>query len=275
MRRVMHAIAIVVLAAAVWTCWGCGEGGRLKKFHEEKVLLGSFVQVDVCAPVNEAAAVKESFHDLWNRLGQIDQRMNVYDPSSEVARINASAGKPVAVHPDVRGVIWQAVEFSRRTEGMFDITVRPLIVLWKEAAETRQLPDEAALKNALQSVGFDKIIFNRQDEVQLKGAAQLDLSGIGQGYAADEAARILRSAGWNNFLIDVGGDMFAGGLNCSGRPWRIGIQHPRKDGRLIDIVELSNQGVVTSGDYEKFYEINGKKWSHIINPLTDIRSRAW
>ncbi|HSV43605.1 MAG TPA: FAD:protein FMN transferase, partial [Candidatus Bathyarchaeia archaeon] len=196
MKRALNVVWMVVLGAVLGNGCGCGEGKHLKKFHEEKILLGAFVQVDVCAPANEAVAVEQSFHDVWDRLAQIDQRMNVYDSSSDVAMINAAAGKPVAVHPDVREVIRQTIEFSRLTDGMFDITVRPLIVLWKQAAETRQLPDAAALKNTLQDVGFDKIIFNSHDEVQLKGAAQLDLSGIGQGYAADEAARILRSAGW-------------------------------------------------------------------------------
>ena len=104
--------------------------------------------------------------------------------------------------------------------------------------------------------------------MEAQGAGSYAIAGIAKGYAIDEAARIFRQYGVENFYIDAGGDVYAGGVNCSGEKWRIGLRHPSGDDELLDIIHVSNQAVTTSGNYAQFYEIEGRLYSHIIDPRT-------
>jgi thiamine biosynthesis lipoprotein len=186
-----------------------------------------------------------------------------------VAKVNRSYEHPLQISADTYQVIQDAVHFSELTSGAFDITVWPLIKLWKEAEEKNVLPDDQQLRTTLQAIGVRHIELLPDHTIRLlHPEAKIDLGGIAAGFAVDEAARILRTRGFKQFLIDAGGDLFAGGRNCKNRPWRIGIANPQTPSRLMNVMEVENKGIATSGDYEKFFEIQGERWSHIVNPKT-------
>lgn len=255
---------------------GCGRIGERVKFHEERATLGTFVQVDICAKSNDRRKVEKAFEDVWARFEDINVRMNAYNPDSEVAGIKGyTVGTPVAISKDVADVITLSKDISQKTGGLFDITVRPLIDLWNHAGEEKQEPSYAQIVSAGLRVGSDLIELTGDGSLRLLyPGMEIDLGGVAKGYAVDEAARILRSHGFSDFFIDAGGDVYAAGLNLKGERWRIGIQHPRKSDELIEILSISDQAVTTSGDYERFFEINGKKFSHIIDPQTGYPQRG-
>jgi thiamine biosynthesis lipoprotein len=166
-------------------------------------------------------------------------------------------------------VLKQSIKFSAISNGAFDITVWPLIHLWKTAAKNGVFPSEESLASVREFIGADKIELLPEHQLRLKTKqTKLDLGGIAAGYAVDEVVRIFRENGIDNFFIDLGGDIFAGGVNCEGKKWRVGISDPRDRSKIFEIVHLSNMAITTSGNYEKFYQLGEKRLSHIVNPTT-------
>lgn len=267
-KKMVTETAVVCCLSVIAGC-GHGPGRALKKYHDSRMTIGTSVQVDVCAPSSQDSALQEAMARVWNRFDEINQRMNAYDPQSDIGRVNQSGGQAVAVHPDVCHVVKQAVAFSRVTGGLFDVTVRPLIEVWRQAAKEGRLPLTDELLQARERIGSGRIEIVEGDDCLIRcDSCRLDLGGIAKGYAVDEAARILREHQFQDFLINAGGDLYAGGKACEGRPWRVGVRNPFLRGQMIEVVEISDEAVTTSGDYEQFYEIEGKRFSHIVNPLT-------
>ncbi|MEW5894690.1 MAG: FAD:protein FMN transferase [Candidatus Omnitrophota bacterium] len=249
---------------------------RPLKHSQEHEAVGTFVKIDVCATSRREAELNAAFDRAWRYLDKIDKDMNAYDPGSDLGRVNSEDGKSVQVSPDVYRIVSEAVHFHRETRGAFNITVRSLIELWSRAKEINRLPSEEDIRQAMQRTGVDKIRMERAGETYRIACdgCDIDLGGIAQGYAVDGVADIMRQSGFDDFLIDAGGDMYASGKNCRGKPWRIGARHPRDLTEIVDVIEISDQAVTTSGDYEKFFILEGQRYSHIIDPVTGYPQRG-
>ncbi len=267
----LNSVQIFFLSAAV-VC-GCArqDVGHRKKYHDAQLAIGTYVQMDICAAVSEEQTVDRAMDEVWQRMRTIEQRMNAYNPDSEIGRVNRSGGQPVEVSEDVFAVVQRAVGFSKTTGGAFDITVRPLMDFWRRMQEEGRMPAPEDVKVIKDRVGSDQIHLSRnagRPEIACPDGCALDLGAIAKGYVVDEAARILHDNGLSHFLIDAGGDMYAAGQSCGGDAWHIGVRHPRNAQQMADTIVLSDQAVATSGDYEQFYDIAGQRRSHILNPLT-------
>ena len=239
------------------------------RYSEMQPLMGTTAQVDVCAAGLAKQTREEAYQEVWARLRDISWRMNVFDENSDVAKINNALGKAVVVKKDTYQVLQKAVQFSHLTQGAFDITIWPLMRLWKEGQENNQIPTQERIKEVLKAIGSPNIELLANNQVKLPNPqTKIDLGGIAAGFALDQAAHIFRKHGIQNFYIDIGGDIYAGGKNCAGRPWRIGIRSPQDKSKMIDIVLVSNASITTSGNYEKNFHIQGEQWSHIMDPRT-------
>ena len=240
-----------------------------QKYNETRLLMGTVVQVDACYLPGEEIKVAEAYKLMWDRLGDISLRMSAYNPESDLSLLSKSYQNPIGFSDDFYKLLSDSVAYTEKSGGAFDITVRPLIDLWKKAGQLGTLPDNDAINKTKEAVGVHLIKFSEQNKIEvLNPNTRVDLGGIAKGYAVDEAARILRDNGIGNFLVDAGGDVYVGGLNCENSLWRIGIRNPRDKSKVVDVVQLTNAAVTTSGDYEQFYEVNGERWSHIVNPVT-------
>jgi thiamine biosynthesis lipoprotein len=229
---------------------------------------GSQVKVDVCyAPEQEESVVK-AVDEVWARFADIHVRMSVYDPQSDISRINRLASsQPVEVGADTYQLIADHLTYHRLSGGVFDITIAALIQLWKEKGQSHILPTQREIDAARVLMGIDAVELLADNRIQLKRpAVKINIDSVGDGYAADEAALILRAHGFDNFLIDASGELYAGGQSCRGRPWRIGVRDPNDSSFLVDTVELRDMAVSTSGTYERYYEVDGKRHAHIIDP---------
>ena len=245
------------------------------KYREVKEMMGTIVQLDVCQDAHSPQDLENAYQHVWERLEEIAWKMNVFDKKSDVTKVNQSQGEVVSIDKDTYFVLKKAYDFSDISKGAFDITVWPLIKLWKEHGKQNTYPSQEEIKSAQHQTGMSKIEFmgikENMGQVRVKqNGVQVDLGGIAKGYAIDEAARIFRENGIQNFFIDAGGDLYVGGSNCEGKLWRIGIRDPRNKEKIIDVVKLTNMAVTTSGDYERYYEIQGERFSHIINPITGM-----
>jgi len=249
---------------------GCGGLGKdAKKYRETKMLMGTIVQIDCCSQEQQSKDIERVYKEVWKRLEEISWRMYVFDEKSDVSKINYSDGIPVEVEADTYQLLKDSVYFSKLTHGAFDITVWPLIKLWKDSAKKNQIPSKEDLRQVQKVIGAGVFELLDNNQVRLRNKdAKVDLGGIAKGYAVDEAARIFRAHGMHDFFIDAGGDIYVGGQNCKGELWRIGIRDPRDKSKILNVIQLTNAAVTTSGNYEQYLEIQGRRWSHIIDPVS-------
>jgi thiamine biosynthesis lipoprotein len=210
------------------------------------------------------------YNDIFNRLHEIEDRMSVNLPDTDVARVNAAAGiAPVQVHSDVFEVIRQSLHYAEISGGAFDPTVGPLVSLWGIGGDDPRVPSQAEIDAALALVNWRDV---ELDEERLsmflrRPGMALDLGAIAKGYAADEAAAIIRKAGLKRAIIDLGGNILAYGEKRNKTPWKVGIQNPLEDrGDYFGIISGPERSFVTSGIYEKYFEADGERYHHIFSP---------
>ncbi|MBF0387393.1 MAG: FAD:protein FMN transferase [Candidatus Omnitrophica bacterium] len=267
-RNILVLFMILLLAAG-----GCSRPGPapLKKFTRTGEFFSSSVRLDVCYADGQEEALRQAVDEIWARLADIHWRLSVYDPQSDLNRINRSYPDPVTVGADTWLLIKDAVYYNQASLGEFDITIYPLLKLWKDGEKKNVLPTSEQIRLAQGAIGPDKFELLPRNQVRLLNPrTKLSINSIADGFAGDEAARILRAHGLANFLTDTTGELYAGGKNCGGQPWRVGVKDPQDPAgaRLVDVLALENTSVTTSGNYEHFYLIGDKRYSHIISPKT-------
>jgi thiamine biosynthesis lipoprotein len=254
---------------------------RIELDSGHRLIMGTFARVIAIAPSADTAA--KCIDAAFEQLSTVDEMMSDYSSDSEISGINNNAYKgPVAVSEPTFEVIERAVQFSRQTDGAFDITVGPLVDLYHLAQKEANAPDKDKIAAAKSKVGFEKLKLDEQNrtvEFAVDGM-RLDLGGIAKGYAIDRAIEAMQKCGANGAMVDVGGDIRVFGIPPKGKnKWQIGLQDPCEtseipigSGKLLMILELDNGAVATSGDYQRFVLIEGKKYSHIINTKTGSAS---
>jgi thiamine biosynthesis lipoprotein len=210
------------------------------------------------------------------RLDEINHVFSTYMNDSEISRFNAwnRAGEKFRVSDDFIEVMKVGRKIHQLSEGAWDGTVNPLVDLWGFGPTKREpkMPASSAIKKRLQRVGFDRIQIIEPNFI-LKNSARmtLDLNSIAKGFAVDQVSRLIAASGFENYLVEIGGEVYAAGLRKDDKKWRIGINKPRKDAAINEVykvVSLSNKAFATSGDYRNFFEIDRARYSHVIDPRT-------
>jgi thiamine biosynthesis lipoprotein len=218
-------------------------------------------------PAGDAeAAASEAIREMH----RIESVMSTWREESEISRLNRdSRGRPVRVSAELFTLLEKAYRFSELTGGAFDVTARPIVRLWGFQGGEAKLPTEAEIADSLSRVGWRKMVLDTADtSVTLTGGSGIDLAGIGKGYAVDRCARILRDHGAKSALVDLGGNMFAIGAPPGRDAWSIGIRDPEDPSGVIGKLLIRDEAVATSGNYENFVVIDGKKYGHIVDPRT-------
>lgn len=206
-------------------------------------------------------------------LDRVESKMSHYDPSSELSAFNRTRQTEwFEVSPEMFTVVSSAQALSELTEGAFDVTVAPLVNAWGFGPiEPAQLPPDAARLSRLQNqVGYTKLELDPETLAVRKTdpAVQFDLSAVAKGYGVDRVAAVLREDGLTRFMIEVGGEITTAGLNQDGRAWQIGIERPTTAGGIQRVVPLQDLAMATSGDYRNIREVDGRVFSHTIDPRT-------
>jgi thiamine biosynthesis lipoprotein len=207
-------------------------------------------------------------------LEQVNARMSTYRPDSELSRFNASASTDwFPVSAELAEVVRVALRVSQESSGAFDITVGPLVNLWGFGPGTAREtpPTDSAIAEANSRVGWQQLSLREEPPALHKQHPGLyvDVSAIAKGYAVDRVAQVLENAGIQDYLVEVGGELRGHGRNGRGVPWQIAIERPDVDKRAaFRVVALQDSGMATSGDYRNFFEVDGKRYSHTIDPAT-------
>jgi thiamine biosynthesis lipoprotein len=206
-------------------------------------------------------------------LTTVNQQMSNWDPASELSRFNAqSSTDAFSISPELAEVMTAAETVHLASSGGFDTTLGPLIELWGFGAhnKTQNRPSDIEIQAAQTKAGHANTLRVASGSLQKSQAdTQVYLAAIGKGYGADLVGRALNALGLRNYMVEIGGDLLAVGHNAAGQPWQIGVETPTAGTRgVLDVVAVSNVGLASSGDYRNYFEQDGQRFSHVIDPRT-------
>ncbi len=241
-----------------------------------RVAMGSELRVSAWTADTEGAA--RAFDAVFAEFDRLEALMSVWKSGSDIDRINQAAGDhPVPASDDVRRVLRIAAQVSEWTGGKFDVTFGVLAGLWKfDHDQDNRVPDMNRVRELLPLIDYRSLVVDDEARTVFlkKKGMRAHLGGIGKGYAIDQAVALLRARGFNDFMVQAGGDLYVSGLK-DGQPWRLGIQDPRgPGGATFATINLTNSTLSTSGDYERFFIKDGRRYHHIIDPATGEPSQA-
>lgn len=215
--------------------------------------------------------------DAIDEITRIERLISSWDKNSQTTLINNNAGiKPVKVDKELIALIERSIYISKLTSGAFDISFASMDRIWKFDGKEAAMPAKEKIKASVAKVGYENIIINKNAGtvfLKLKGM-KIGFGAIGKGYAADMAKQLLKSKGVKAGIINASGDLSTWGKQPDGSSWKVGITNPLNQGKVFSWFDLDDRAVVTSGNYEKYVIINGKRYAHIINPKTGYPSEG-
>ena len=268
-KRALLAIVYVILLFLLSAC----TAKSTPPVEVQDFMMGTVITQKVYGE-NAEKAVEE----VSARMKDIEARMTVNAPGGEINRLNEAAGKErVKLGSDTMYVLDKALKFSELSMGAFDVTIGPLVKAWGIFTDSPRVPDKAEIDRLKGLIDYSKINIDKSSlAAKLEQTGQgVDLGGIAKGYAGDEAISIYRKHGIKSAYVNLGGNVVVLGKKPDGKPWKIGIQNPRSvNGEYIGIVDVVNKAVVSSGDYERFFEEDGVRYHHILDPKTGYPSES-
>ena len=262
-------------------------GVRLNRFEFKQPHMGTLFTITLYAP--DEAHAREASDAASAKITALEQMMTDYDPESELMQLcRRPVGEPTRVSADLFDVLDKSQRVAELSDGAFDVTVGPVVRLWRRTRRTGILPPPEALAQARAAVGWQKLKLDARNKTVTLAAPnmQLDLGGIAKGYAADKALEVLKHHGLTRALVAASGDIAVGDPPPGQRGWRVGIGAPGTDSARSNPAQqhagpetgapiartllLKNAAVSTSGDSEQFIEIGGRRYSHIVDPRTGV-----
>lgn len=238
---------------------------------KDTVLMGS--KFDITIVASDSVSATKNIHLVIDEIVRIENLISEWKPSSQISEVNRSAGiKPIKVDKEVFDLTKRALFFSEITNGAFDISIAAMDKIWKFDDSMEELPSQEMLLKAIEKVGYKNIELNELNStifLKLPGM-KIGFGATGKGYAADQGKLLMQQLNVNAGIVNASGDMATWGTQPNSKPWRIGITNPFKLHKSLKILEVNNAAITTSGDYQKYVEFNGKRYSHIINPKTGM-----
>ncbi len=259
----LAAVALVAIALTAMTSCSSDNGQSTPEERLEqrtRFMMGTYVTIHARGGESPAGAIELAL----DRMAEIDEKFNVTNPGSPLYAFNHE-GVPVT-DEEILDVVRAGMEITEATDGAFDATILPLVELWGFDGDAPSLPAAEQIEDCMASVGHQFVSIENGALRKSKEGVRIDLGGIAKGYAVAEGVAILREQGVTEALVDAGGDIFALGRRGGG-PWKVGIRDPRGDG-VIGYLEVDDMAVMGSGDYERFFIHEGKRYHHIFDPKT-------
>ena len=224
-----------------------------------KFLLGTIVEIQIRD--SDSAKADAVISHAFNEIQRIDKLLSIYDSESPVCKINNSGDSMINVDEEVFGLMQRCDSFWRLSSDAFDISIGSVISTWGFDKGNPAIPSHKEITKALEHSGWEKVGFPDKNKIKKRNGMKFNFGAVAAGYAADKAIEVIARSGITDALVNTGGE-----LRGIGDDWTIGIQHPRISGQLLEKLQLHGKAVATSGDYELYFEKNGRRYHHIINP---------
>jgi thiamine biosynthesis lipoprotein len=261
---------LLVLSAAAVFLVGCSDKNsdrQMQSFSGQ--IMGTEYRVSVL--VGDDSESSRIEQQILAAMKSVDQRMSTYRPDSELSGLNAApANTPLEISEELALVLCEAQRISRLSDGAFDVTLAKAIDLWGFGpnGSITQRPEEHLLMEIRESIGYQNLVLDGQSLEKKQPGVSISLSAIAKGYAVDQVANVLDEIGISDYLVNIGGELKAAGHKGDGTNWKVGIEKPHILGGVQEIVLLQNKAIATSGDYRNYHVIDGKQYSHTIDPNT-------
>ncbi len=271
-KRRLTRIAVFFICLSLVFVTGCRRDRKedYEKVEKTGYFMGTVITLKMYT--HDAEKGERVAEKAFERIKEIETLMSANIQDSDVGRVNGEAGtRWVKVHEDTLEVIKRGIYYGELSGGLFDITVGPLVKLWGIGTENPRVPSSGELEDAVKLIDYRDIGIKEEDgQVMLKNPGMMiDLGGIAKGYAADEVKNVMLSEGIDHAIINLGGNVLTVGGKYDGGYWKIGVQDPdAPTGSPMGTVKVKDRAVVTSGDYERYFEKDGKRYHHILNPAT-------
>ncbi|MFP5080058.1 FAD:protein FMN transferase [Pedobacter sp. JCM 36344] len=241
-------------------------------YREIVKLMGN--RFEITAVSDDQVLAKTAISEAIDEVRRVEELLSTFKETSQVNEINRSAGiAHVKVNQEVIELITRSLKISTITQGAFDITYGSIDKsLWNFDVHMKALPEKETALKSVGLINYENVIIDRQEStVMLKHKGmRIGFGGIGKGYAADRAKQVMMGRGIESGIVNAAGDLITWGLQPSGKPWTIGIADPNSKQRAFSALSISNMAIATSGNYEKYALIDGKRYSHTINPKTGL-----
>jgi thiamine biosynthesis lipoprotein len=236
---------------------------------KQVTLMGSVFEITLVD--RDSVQANQHIVEVIAEIERIENLISEWRPYTQISEVNRNAGiKPVQVDREVFDLTKRAIQYSRNSEGAFDISIVALDKIWKFDGSMDTMPSADAIRNSVAKVGYKHIVLDSAAStifLELPGM-KIGFGSIGKGYAADRGREIMKARGITAGIVNASGDLSTWGSQPNGEPWKIGVNNPFKSHQIVRVLRLNEMAVATSGSYEKYAEINGKRYSHIINPIT-------
>lgn len=251
----------------------CAKPVRLEQYVFRGATQGTTYTIKIIEPKKKPFDQKTMAQEIDALLLDINQLMSTYAEDSELSRLNRkNDGEFIPVSDELLSVFQTAIMVSEKSGGAFDITVGPLVNLWGFGPEKREndMPVESEIAARKAMVGYQHLSLRTTPPAIKKAVAGMycDLGAIAQGWSVDQVAELIEGKGYHNYMVEIGGEIRAKGLNAKNEPWRIGVSSPDMQFAIQKVIKVGDNGVSTSGDYRNYFEKDGVRYSHTINPAT-------
>ncbi|MDK2586128.1 FAD:protein FMN transferase [Romboutsia sedimentorum] len=260
-------ILIVIIFILAINLAGCKSTKSNEPITRTELMMGTVIKVTLYE--NESQKILDK---VFKRISEIENLVSINKNGTELDKLNENAGiQKVKLSETSYDIIKKGLEYSKLSNGGYDISIGPLVKLWSIGLPEAKVPTKEEVKDTINYVGYSKIQMNdsTHEAFLTQKGMMLDLGSIAKGYATDEVARILKEENVNRAIVDLGGNIYALGSKEENEKWNIGIQDPFDSrGNVVGSIEVSDKSVVTSGVYERFIEKDGVKYHHILNPKT-------
>lgn len=263
-KKLLTMIVISILAIGNI---GCAKEDINQPISRTEIFMGTPISITLYDGGNQKVLDK-----AFKKIVEIEDSVSINKENTEITKLNESAGIDKVKLSDLSyDILKKGIEYSRLSNGSYDITIGPLVKLWSIGLEDAKVPSKEEINDTIGYIDYNniKIDDSTKEAFLTKKGMEVDLGSIAKGYAADEVAKILKQEGINSAIIDLGGNIYALGSKNSDNNWKIGIQDPFNDrGQIVGAIEVSDKTVVTTGIYERFIEEDGVKYHHILDPKT-------
>lgn len=262
---------LIIIALVVILFLGFRFMSNDKKSNEEDItktnyIMGTVIKLSIYDDVDE-----KIFEESFDVIRNIESKMSLNIADSEVNSLNNKGfNEFVGISDQTLFVLEKSMEYSKLSDGYFDVTIGPLVELWGIGSDKARIPSSDEIKDSISKIDYKDVQIDGNKVKLNKDNMVIDLGAIAKGYAADEVASFLKSKGVNRAIIDLGGNIYTLGSKEKNIPWTVGVQDPFNEtrGDFIGVVKASDKSVVTSGVYERYLEQGGKKYHHILDPFT-------
>jgi len=240
-------------------------GDENKTIKRTQILLGTIVEIQVIDDDEKKA--ENAITQAFNEIKRIDELFSTFKESSPIWKINNSSDSVFQIDTEIYNLFLLCDSVSKISENAFDVSLDNLSKVWGFYTNNPSVPSKSMIDSSLELSGWDNVTILTENKISRKKKVGFNFGAIAKGYAVDKAIEILKNYRISQALVNAGGE-----VKAFGRKWKVGIQHPREPKQIIEVVIISDNSIATSGDYEQYFEVDGKRYHHIINPETGYPS---